>query len=74
MLNDLYCSANILRVLKSRRMRWAGHVARVGEMGVYRVLVMKREGKRNLGRPTSRWKYNNKMGLEQVALTSIGLT
>ena len=50
-LNDLYCSPNIVRVIKSRRMRWAGHVARMGEgRGVYRVLVGKPEGKRSLGR------------------------
>ena len=48
-LNDLYCSPNIVRVMKSRRMRWAGHVARMGERrGVYRVLVWKPEGKRPL--------------------------
>ena len=51
-LNDLYCSPNIFRVIKSRRMRWAGHVARIGERrGVYRVLVVKREGKNHLGDP-----------------------
>jgi len=51
-LNDLYCSPNIVRVIKSRRMRWVGHVARMGEgRGVYRVLVGKPEGKRPLGRP-----------------------
>jgi len=50
-LNDLYCSPNIVRVIKSRRMRWAGHVARVGEeRWVYRVLVGKLEGRRPLGR------------------------
>ena len=49
-LNDLYCSPNTVRVRKSRRMRWAGHVARMGERrGVYTVLVGKREGKRPLG-------------------------
>ena len=49
-LNDLYCSPNIVRVIKSRRMGWVGHVARVGEeRGVYRVLVGKPEGKRPLG-------------------------
>ena len=54
-LNDLYCSPNILRVIKSRRMRWAGQVARMGEgRGVYRVLVGKSEGKRPLGRPRRR--------------------
>ena len=50
-LNDLYCSPNIVRVIKSRRKRWAGHVERMGERkGVYRVLVGKPEGKRPLGR------------------------
>jgi hypothetical protein len=50
-LNDLYSLPNIVRVVKSRRMRWAGHVARMGEdRGVYRVLVGKSEGKRPLGR------------------------
>ena len=54
-LNDLYCSPNIVRVIKSRRMRWAGHVASMGEMrGVYRVFVGKPEGKRSLGRPKCR--------------------
>jgi len=51
-LNDLYSSPNIVRVMKSRRMRWVGHVARIGErVGVCRVLVGKSEGKRPLGRP-----------------------
>ena len=51
-LNDLYCSPNIVQVIKSRRMRWAGHVARMGERRcVYRVLLGKPEGKRLLGRP-----------------------
>jgi len=55
-LNDLYSSPNIVRVIKSRGMRWAGHVARMGEeRGVYRVLVGKPEGKRPLGRPRRRW-------------------
>ena len=54
-LNDLYCSHNIVRVIKLRRMRWAGHVARMGEgRGVDRVLVGKPEGKRPLGRPRHR--------------------
>ena len=54
-LNDLYYSLNIVRVIKSRRMRWAGHVARVGEeRGMYRVLVEKPEGKKPLGRPRRR--------------------
>jgi len=66
-LNDLYSSPNIVRVIKSRRMRWAGHVARMGERkGVYRVLVWKPEGKRPLGRPRHRWEDNIKMDLEKV--------
>ena len=61
-LNDLYCSPNFVRVIKSRRMRWAGHVASVDERkGVYRVLVGKPEGKRPLGRPRRRWEDNIKM-------------
>jgi hypothetical protein len=56
-LNDLYCSPNIVRVIKSRRMRWAGHVARMGERrGVYRGLVGKPEGKETT------WKIQAKMG------------
>jgi hypothetical protein len=63
-LNDLYSLPNIVRVVKSRRMSWAGHVARMGEhRGVYRVLVGKPEGKRPLGRPRRRWKDNIKMDL-----------
>ena len=55
-LNDLYSSLNIVRVTKSRRMRWAGHVARMEEgRGVCKVLVGKPEGKRLLGRPRRRW-------------------
>ena len=64
-LNDLYCSPNIVRVIKWRRMRWAGHVARV-EVGrvVHKVLVGKPEGKRPLGRPRRRWEDNVKMDLQ----------
>jgi len=66
-LNNLYCSPNIVRVIKSRRMRWAGHVARMGEgRGVYRILVRKTEGKRPLGRPRCRWEDNIKMDLQEV--------
>jgi len=55
-LNDLYSSLNFVRVIKSRRMRWPGHVARMGEeRGLYRVLVGKPEGRRPLGRPRPRW-------------------
>jgi hypothetical protein len=56
-----------VRVVKSRRMRWAGHVARMGEgRGVHRVLVGKPEGKRQLGRPRRRWEDNIKMDLQEV--------
>jgi len=66
-LNDLYSSPNIVRVIKSRRMRWAGHVARMGEeRGVYRVLVGKPEGKRPLGRRRRRWVDNIRMDLQEV--------
>jgi hypothetical protein len=58
-LNDLYSSPNIVRVVKSRRMRWAGHVERMGERrGLYRVLVRKTEGKGPLLRPKRRWEDN----------------
>jgi hypothetical protein len=61
-LNNLYSSPNIVRVTKSRRMRWAGHVARMGDrINVYRVLVGKPEGERPLGRPRRRWNDNIKM-------------
>ena len=66
-LNDLYCSTNIVRVIKWRRMRWAGHVALMGEeRGVHRVLVGKLEGKRPLGRPRCRWVDNIRMDLQEV--------
>jgi len=64
---DLYCSPNIVRVIKSRRMRWAGNVARMGERkGVYRVLEEKPEGKRPFGRTRHRWEDNIKMELQEV--------
>jgi len=66
-LNDLYPSPNIVRVIKSRRMRWAGHVTRmVEERGVYRVLVGKPERKRPLGRPRSRWVNNVRLDLQEM--------
>jgi hypothetical protein len=66
-LNDLYFSPNIVWVIKSRRMRWAVHVARIGERrDVYRVLVGKPEGKRPMGRPRRRWEDNIKMDLQEV--------
>jgi hypothetical protein len=66
-LNDLYSLPIIVRVVKSRRMRWAGHVARRGkDRGVHRVLVGKPEGKRPLGRPRRRWEDNIKMDFRKL--------
>jgi hypothetical protein len=65
-LNDLYSLPNIVRMVKSRRMRWVGHVARMGDdRGVHRVLVGKPEGKRPLGRPRRRWE-DIKINLQEV--------
>ena len=65
--NDLYSSPNIVRVIQSRRMRWAGHVARLGEeRGVYRVLAGKPDGKRPLGRPRRRCVDNITTDLQEV--------
>jgi hypothetical protein len=65
----LYSIPNILRVIKSRRMRWAGHVARMGDRrGVYRALVGKPEGKKSLGRRRHKWEDNIKMDLQNVGL------
>ena len=66
-VNYLYSSPNTVRVIKSRRMRWVGNVARMGEVrGVYRVLVGKPEGKRPLGKPRRRWVDNIRMDLQEV--------
>jgi hypothetical protein len=66
-LHNLYSSPDIIRQIKSRRMRWAGHVARMGEgRNVYRVLVGKPEGKRPLGRPRRRWEDGIKMDLREI--------
>ena len=66
-LNDIYSSPNIVWVIKSRRMRWAGHVACVGESrGVYRVLVGNTKGKRPLGRPRHRWEDHIKIDFQKV--------
>jgi hypothetical protein len=68
-LHSLYSSPNIVRVIKSRRMGWAGHVVRMGEgRGFYRVLVGIPEGKRPLGRPRRRWEDNNKMDLREIGI------
>jgi hypothetical protein len=66
-LHNLYTSPDIIRQIKSRRMWWAGHVARTGEgRNVYRVLVGKPEGKRPLGRPRRRWEDEIKMDLGEI--------
>jgi hypothetical protein len=71
-LHSLYSSPSIIRIIKSRRMRWAGHVTRKGEKrNVYRLLVGKPEGKRPLGRPRHRWMDNIKMDLLEVGLNVV---
>jgi hypothetical protein len=66
-LHDLYSSPNIVRMIKSRRMRWAGHVARrEEERGVYRGLVGKLEKKKPLGRPRRRWEDNIRMDCQEM--------
>jgi hypothetical protein len=71
-VNNLYSSPNIVRVIKSRRMRWAGHVAHIGEKsGVYRVLVAKPERKRPFGRPMRSWEDNIKMDLREVGCGAV---
>jgi hypothetical protein len=73
-LHDLYSSPSIIRMIKSRRMRWAGHVARMGEKrNAYRLLVGKPEGKRPLGRPRLRWVDNVMMDLFRDRLGRCGL-
>jgi hypothetical protein len=68
-LHSMYSSPNIIRVIKSRRMKWDGHVVRMGEgRGFYRVLVGKPEGKRPLGRPRHRWEDNIKMDLREIGI------
>jgi hypothetical protein len=68
-LHNLYSSPSIIRIIKSRRMRWAGHVARMGlKRNVYRLLVGNPEGKRPLGRPRRRWIGNIKMDLLDIGL------
>jgi hypothetical protein len=68
-LHSLYSSSNIVRVVKSRRIRWAGHVARIGEgRGVYKVLVGRPESKRPLGRPRRRWEDNINMYLREIGI------
>jgi hypothetical protein len=71
-LHSLYSSPNTVRVIKSRRLRWAGNMARMGEEGgVYRVLVEKPESKRPPGRPRRRWEDNIKMDLRKIGIDGV---
>jgi hypothetical protein len=71
-LHNLYFSPSIIRIIKPRRMRWAEHVARMGEWrNVYRMLVGKPEGKRPLGRPRRRWTNNIKMDILEKGLSVV---
>jgi hypothetical protein len=71
-LHNLYSSPSIIRIIKSRRMRWVGPVARMGEKrNVYRLLVGKPEGKRPLGRPRRKWIDNIKMYLLEIGLSVV---
>jgi hypothetical protein len=71
-LHNLYSSPSIIRIIKSRRMRWAGHVAPMGEKrSVYGLLVGKPEGRRPLGRPTRSWRINIKMDHLEIGLSVV---
>jgi hypothetical protein len=71
-LRDLYSSPNIIKIIKSRRMRWAGYVARMGEKrNAYRLLVGKPEGKRPLGRPRRKWVDNIRMDLGEMGWSDV---
>jgi hypothetical protein len=73
-LHNLYSSPSIIRIIKSRRIRWAGHVAQMGEKrNVYRLSVAKPEGKRPVGRPRHRWIDNIKMDLLEMGLSVVDL-
>jgi hypothetical protein len=68
-IHSLYSSSNIVKVIKSRRMRWAGQAARMGEgRDAYRVLVGRPEGKSPLGRPRRRWEYTIRMDLREIEI------
>jgi hypothetical protein len=71
-LHGLYSLPSIVRVIKVRRMRWAGHVARMGEVrAAYKILVGKPEGRRPLGRPRRRWEDNIKMDLMEIGFGDV---
>jgi hypothetical protein len=70
-LHDLYSSPSIIRIMKARRMRWAGHVARMGENNAYMLLVGKPEGRTPLGRPRRMWLNNIRMDLVEVVWSDV---
>jgi hypothetical protein len=71
-LHGLYSSPSIVRVIKARRMRWAGHVVRMGEVRVaHNIFVGKPEGRRPLGRPRRRWEDNIKMDLREIVFGDV---
>jgi hypothetical protein len=71
-LHGLYSSPSIVRVIKARRMRWAGHVARMGEVrGAYSIFIGRPEGRRPLGRPRRRWEDNIKMDLGEIGFGDV---
>jgi hypothetical protein len=71
-LHGLYSSPSIVRMIKARRMRWAGHVARMGELRfAYSILVGRHEGRRPLGRPRRRWEDNIKMNLREIVFEDV---
>jgi hypothetical protein len=71
-LHGLYSSPSIVRVIKARRMRWAGHVAHTGEVrGAYNILVGRPEGRRPLGRPRRRWEDNIRMDLREIGFGDV---
>jgi hypothetical protein len=70
-LHGLYSSPSIIRVIKARRMRWMGHVARMGEVRGAYILVGRPEGKRPLERPRRRWEDNIKMDLREIGFVDV---
>jgi PAS domain-containing protein len=71
-LHDLYSSPSIIRIIKARRMRWAGHVIRIGQKrNAYRLLVGKPDGRRPLGRPRLRWLDNIRIDLVEVGWSDV---
>jgi hypothetical protein len=71
-LHGLYSSLSIIRVIKSRRMRWAGHVARMGKVrNAHSILIGRPEGRRPLGRPRRRWEDNIKMDLREIVFGNV---